>query len=131
MALLDTDIIVSALRGDKEASRKISSFANLNVTVSTTTINTFELFKGAYLSKSKDNNLKIILELLNSINVHDFDSKSSFIAGKLSAELTRTGKQVGENDIMIASIALSNNEVLITRNVKHFENVKELKIENW
>ena len=34
-------------------------------------------------------------------------------------------------DLLIASIALSSGCSLVANNVKHFERIKELKIENW
>ena len=34
-------------------------------------------------------------------------------------------------DLMIASICLANDLILITNNTKHFDRIKELKIENW
>lgn len=32
---------------------------------------------------------------------------------------------------MIASITLSNDLILVTNNIKHFDRIEKLKIENW
>jgi tRNA(fMet)-specific endonuclease VapC len=34
-------------------------------------------------------------------------------------------------DLQVASIAVANDLVLITDNVKHFEGISQLKVENW
>jgi predicted nucleic acid-binding protein len=41
------------------------------------------------------------------------------------------GKQTQEFDLMIASIAKENNLIVITRNKKHFEDIPDLKVEEW
>ena len=69
--------------------------------------------------------------LLQSLNILPFDKESGFISGKLSAELKMKGKPIGQNDLLIASIVLSNNLRLVTKNKKHFEAVSNLKIEEW
>lgn len=40
-------------------------------------------------------------------------------------------KKIGRADLLIASIALANRAMLVTRNVRHFELVPSLRIENW
>jgi tRNA(fMet)-specific endonuclease VapC len=40
-------------------------------------------------------------------------------------------RRIGRTDLLIASIALAHRVPLVTRNTKHFQQVSELKIENW
>ena len=37
----------------------------------------------------------------------------------------------GEIDALIAAVARSRSDILITNNIRHFENVEGLKLENW
>lgn len=63
-----------------------------------------------------------------------YDILAARIQAELSAKLQSIGKLTPYQDTQIASIAISNNLVLVTRNVKDFENilkVSNLKIENW
>lgn len=60
-----------------------------------------------------------------------FDEGSSRIYGKLRAELEKKGTPLMEADLRIASIALYNDFVVITGNVKHFLKVPRLLVENW
>lgn len=57
------------------------------------------------------------------------DYESARLWGHLSAELK--SNTIGDPDLLIASIALSNKQVLVTRNKKHFERVPELEVEGW
>jgi len=38
---------------------------------------------------------------------------------------------IDDADIFIAGYCIQNNFTLITNNTKHFENIKNLRIENW
>lgn len=40
-------------------------------------------------------------------------------------------KRIGRADLLIASIALANDATLVTRNLKHFRQVPNLKVVNW
>ena len=39
-----------------------------------------------------------------------------------------SGKPIKTADVLIASIAINNNKTLITRDVKHFSKIKNLKV---
>jgi tRNA(fMet)-specific endonuclease VapC len=53
------------------------------------------------------------------------------IAFEQFQELTRQKVQVGTQDLRIASIALSIDATVVTRNRRDFERVPGLKIEDW
>ena len=40
-------------------------------------------------------------------------------------------KKIGRADLLIASIALARNATVVSRNLKHFQLVPGLKVENW
>ena len=40
-------------------------------------------------------------------------------------------KKIGRTDLLIASIALANRAILVTRNTKHFRLIPGLQLENW
>ncbi len=50
---------------------------------------------------------------------------------KVRAECKQKGKTLSFSDSQIASIALTNNAVLVTRNVDDFKYINGLIIENW
>ncbi|MEM2882675.1 MAG: type II toxin-antitoxin system VapC family toxin [Candidatus Bathyarchaeia archaeon] len=56
-AVIDTDILVDMLRGVEGVVSFIAEFERKGFTLSTTTINAFELYYGAYKSKKRSQNL--------------------------------------------------------------------------
>src|SRR3989304_4401924 len=51
--------------------------------------------------------------------------------GEVRAELERRGTPIGDADLRIASIALDRDLTVVTGNVRHFEKVPGLPVENW
>ena len=64
-------------------------------------------------------------------SVLPFDERAAEAYGPLRAELERQGQRLDGPDLRIASIALSRDLTLVTGNVRHFERVPGLRIENW
>ena len=64
-------------------------------------------------------------------SVLPFDRLAAETYGPLRAELERIGRRLDGPDLRIASIALSRDLTLVTGNVRHFERVPGLRIENW
>lgn len=52
-------------------------------------------------------------------------------AAEIWADLKENGLTIEDADILIASVAHSMNSVLVTDNIKHFENIEDLTVENW
>jgi tRNA(fMet)-specific endonuclease VapC len=50
---------------------------------------------------------------------------------RLRCDLEKEGSIIGTYDLQIASIALSNNLILITHNINEFKRIKKLRIEDW
>lgn len=89
------------------------------------------MFYGAYNSSNPENNLKLINELILEINVINFDPKAGEQFGNIKTELKKSGKIINDSDLFIAATAISNDMKLVTNNEKHFQRIKNLKIENW
>ncbi len=63
-----------------------------------------------------------------------FDIHASWIHSDVRERLEQKGKKAPLADSMIAATAIANNLVLVTRNVKDFEDIKQvsaLMVENW
>jgi len=125
---VDTSIFVDCLRKEVIPS-SINFLERLGDEYSgyTSSITVAELSVGAYLSKSPDA-LERTLELLNIVEVIDLDSRIAIDAGKIYADLIRSGKRIELNDCLIAATALSLGiNRVVTRNKKHFFRIKDIE----
>ena len=68
---------------------------------------------------------------LAGIKILPLDEKAATEYGDIKAALERRGTPIGANDLLIAAHARSLQLVLFTNNLKEFERVDNLKIENW
>jgi tRNA(fMet)-specific endonuclease VapC len=57
--------------------------------------------------------------------------KYSLIADQTFREFRAAGIRIGTQDLRIAAIALAHDGILITRNLRDFEKVPSLKIQDW
>lgn len=90
-----------------------------------------ELLYGAEKSKRKTENLKILNRFLKTFATADFDSNAAKQYSEIRISLEKSGKPVGPNDLLIASIVKANNGILITHNTKEFSQIANLHLEDW
>lgn len=121
MVLFDTTIMVDALRNNKDALRTIEAYSGEEL-LATSIITKYEIMRG--VTKKGAN---IAAELLERFVILDFDEVALVEAVKIYQSLSAEGKMISELDIMIAAIAVANDEVLITRD-KDFANLNNSKI---
>lgn len=131
MVCLDTDFIIALLRAQSEAVKKAEELERRKERNTTTPISAFELYIGAYLSKKSQENLKLVTDFLENVDILNFDLLAAEIAGKIEAELERTGRPIGIRDSMVAGIALRHEQKIITRNIKHFNQIPNISYESW
>jgi len=132
MYLFDTDT-VSNLLAKRPSPRLLEKLAEVPAKQQfTSAITVGELLYGVYKSPRADYYRAELERLVwPRVRIVPFDRKAAFEYGRLRAELERQGQPLAEPDLMIAAIGLARNLVLVTGNVKHFERVEGLKIEDW
>ena len=126
MYCLDTDIIIEYFKGNAAIKSHIDKLDKSSLNITPLTL--CELYRGAFLSQNFEKNVVAINKLLAWVNILDFDTFSCELYGKIYAELKKSGNIIQDSDMMIAAICKTNNKILITRNKKHFENIKDLKL---
>ena len=129
MYCLDTSIVVAIFRGEKGIENKIKGIDPDKIFF--TDITLCELFKGAYKSRNQEKDIALVRDFLNNFRFLGLTAVSCEIFGKDLNTLARIGKLTQEFDLIIASIAKENDLILVTRNIKHFENIPDLKLEEW
>jgi len=128
--LLDTNIVSYIIRERPiEVLNKFRSTTLNEISVSSIVV--AELWFGVAKSQHKIRNKAALEDFLSPITIIDFDSKSAEFYALIRADLESKGTIIGGNDLLIAAHALSLNLTLVTNNVREFERVIGLKIENW
>lgn len=68
---------------------------------------------------------------ISSIRLDGFDAVAAAEAAAVRTELERSGRRIGELDILIAGHARALGAGLATGNTRHFERVRGLTVRNW
>ncbi len=139
MYILDTDLFSLTDRSNSAESQRLRfRLSGLRSDELATTIVTFEeQTRGwlAWVAKAKSlaeqveryRSLKRMLTSYRNVTVLDFDEKAA-------AEYERLQKQrirIGTMDLKIAAIALAHKATLLSRNIRDFGKVPDLKVEDW
>lgn len=128
--ILDTCFLVDIMNNNKEAINKLDKIIK-EEQINITSVSIFELFSGiARCNNPRLENQKIS-SIMKTMNILELDMKSAEKAGLIDGTLVKKGKSIGPLDCMIAGIALSKNEKILTRNKKDFSKISGLIIESY
>ncbi|PZU93753.1 MAG: twitching motility protein PilT [Pseudanabaena sp.] len=128
MYLLDTNICIALLKGNPPV---VSSFNACADECYISTINVAELYKGVSCSQRVEQNLASLELFLQDMPIISFDLLAAKEFGKIQSELRQIGKPTGELDAMIAAVARSRHDHIVTNNTKDFINISGLGLKNW
>lgn len=127
--LLDTSICVFFLRGKLQLDEIIRQKGREHFFISEITV--FELRYGAENSNNPSKSHKAVDSFVNGLTIIPIYGSVKRYA-KEKVRLRKCGKPMhDEFDLLIGVTALENKLTLVTDNVKHFESLDGVKIENW
>ncbi len=128
--LLDTDSCIHTMKEESAALvRRITSTKPDDIAISSVTV--AELEYGAAKSDRPRHNRDLLISFLSPFEILDFDQESAEHYGVIRACLETEGKPLGAMDLLIAAQARSRGLIVVTSNVKHFEKVPGLDVEDW
>lgn len=90
-----------------------------------------ELLHGAEKSQRREHSLAVVEDFSSRLVVLDYTAKAAAHYGDIRADLERKGTPIGVNDLHIAGHARSEGLVLVTNNLREFERIDGLRLENW
>lgn len=126
--LLDANAIITLLNDPPgRLSRRVRQHAPTEMGVSAVVMH--ELYFGACKSQRRERNIAIVDQL--RFEVLPFDREDARHAGEIRAALAVRGTPIGSYDVLIAGQARARGLTLITRNLREFERVEDLRIEDW
>ena len=128
--LLDTNVCVAFLNAKEPGL--VARFARTKPDdVRLCSVVKAELCYGARHSARVEQNLDRLARFFELFESLPFDDAAAEQYGVVRAQLKRAGTPIGANDLMIASIALSADLRLATRNQDEFRRVAGLRVEVW
>ena len=133
MYLLDTDTLSNLLKPVPSTALIATMASTPPEQQFTSSITLGELFYGAHrLGTSAPSLLERIDNiLLRNRQVVPFDADAARRYGQVRATLEQRGTPIGDADLRIAAIALTRSLVVVTGNVREFQRVPDLQVENW
>ena len=135
--LLDTNIISepTKINPNEKVLQKLADNLEYSCISSITWAEMLSGIKALPDEKRKNGLLDYSIEYVQKqYEILSFDASAANIYSDLYERLKKTGAPAQRFDLLIASIAISNNLILVTRNVSDFTEIaanSNLMIENW
>jgi tRNA(fMet)-specific endonuclease VapC len=128
--MLDTDICSYVMKRSHDALlRHLQKVPVSDVCVSVVT--KCELLYGVEVSPRRQQDEAALNAFLNYVELLDFPDNASSHYAQIRAQLKKSGKMIGANDLFIAAHARSLGLTLVTHNTQEFRRVHKLAIEDW
>jgi tRNA(fMet)-specific endonuclease VapC len=135
--LLDTDTVTHLHAGHPRVVERLQAVTDPDV--GATIITKVEILRGRYDYLLKASTSAEVLraqelllrteELLSQIPTVMFETAAAAVFDRLRG--TKGLRKIGNADLLIASIALSRQATLVTRNVRHFRLIPGVQVVNW
>ena len=127
--LLDTNIVIYVIKRRPIEALEVFNQHTNRMAISSITL--AELIHGAEKSSKPAHNYAVLEDFCSRLEVLPYTAKAAQHYGSIRAALEKTGQTIGVNDLHIAAHARSEGLVLVTNNLREFERVPALLLENW
>lgn len=127
--LLDTNICIYVIKRRPEAL--LDRFNSHASQLAISSITLAELLHGAEKSSLPQRTLSVVENFCSRLEVLTYGPKAAQHYGQIRAALEKRGMPIGINDLHIAAHARSEGLTLVSNNMREFERVDGLLLENW
>lgn len=127
--MLDTNIAIYVIK--RRPLEVMDQFNRHAGQLCLSTISQAELLHGVEKSKQSTRNLAAVEDFCSRLVILDYGQKAAGHYGDIRADLERKGTPIGVNDLHIAGHARSEGLTVVTNNLREFERVEGLRLENW
>jgi len=127
--MLDTNICIYVIKNRPDELRERFDQLAEHLCISAITLG--ELHYGAEKSGRGAHNRQAVDEFIARLEILPFSSDAAFHYGQVRAELDRIGRPSGPYDMLIGAHARSEGLIVVTNNIREFERMPGLRIENW
>lgn len=119
--LIDTSVLIDHFRKKNKKSSYLYKLSKNN-DLYLSAITKFEILIG-----TKEHQINDIKKLIECFSILKYNSKSVEVSANILKDLRSKNQLIDFRDIFIASTAISNNLILATLNIKHFERISNLQ----
>ena len=128
--MLDTNICIYVMKNKPEkVLQRFREELDGGLCISSVTL--AELEYGMKHSSNPAKNEQALLRFLTPLSILPFGAAAASEYGALWTYLQNKGTPIGPLDMLIAGHALAEGLTLVTNNVREFERVPDLRLENW
>lgn len=127
--LLDTNICIYVIK--QRPQHLLDHFNRHSGHMAISTITLSELLHGVEKSAVPERNLAMVENFCGRLEVLPYGGKACLHYGQIRAGLERQGLPIGMNDLHIAAHARSEGLTLVSNNLREFQRVEGLLLENW
>lgn len=79
----------------------------------------------------RQTNQEALDRFLEMVAVEDWPAEAAALYGEQRAALRRLGQTIGANDLLIGCHAMHRQRALVTQNLREFERLQGLRVEDW
>lgn len=126
MYLLDTDVVVSYLKGRADAVALLQQLLPDGLTLST--ISYGELYEGITFGRDPASHMSSFRRFLHAVRVLDVNRLIAHNFGRVRGTLRQQGMPLPASDLLIGATALAYDLILVTRNLRHFQRIPGLRV---
>ncbi len=128
--LLDTCVVSDFVKGDPNTLQRLKLICPDDISVSAVT--SMELKYGLAINPQRAIKIQpLIISFLNSVTILPFAAAEAEQTAQIRSFLKQAGTPIGAYDVLIAATAITHELILVTANVREFERIPNLQIENW
>jgi tRNA(fMet)-specific endonuclease VapC len=127
--MLDTNIVIYVIKRRPIEILEVFNAHAGQMCISSITL--AELLHGVEKSSMITKNLRKVEDFVSRLEVLPYENTAASHYGDIRADLEKKGTVIGVNDIHIAAHARSEGQILVSNNVREFERVEGLRLENW
>jgi len=124
--LVDSDYVADYLGAHPPAIQLLSSFAKDDLAISLITYG--EIYEGIHFGRDPQKTTDVFQRFLRSVVILPPTQPIMQQFARIRGELRRTGKIIGDFDILIASTAIQHHLTLLTRNIRDYQRIPDLKL---
>jgi tRNA(fMet)-specific endonuclease VapC len=125
MHCLDPDFLIEVVRGERSAVALLKQLERQE----RPTISAITAFEVTDTDRERDRAL--LVDFVGTFDIAVVDASVAIAAAQLSQALRARGRAIPPGDLLIAATCVLRGLTLVTRNRRHFDRIRGLRLRSW